>query len=85
MGNHSLGLSKNQLEGVTQEITAFKIIGLQRVWSDIYLIDVPGFADRKISEMRIVDMIRNWVDKQLVIRKLNSIARLFQAQPLFCV
>ncbi|KAF9039036.1 hypothetical protein BJ165DRAFT_1495954 [Panaeolus papilionaceus] len=50
---------------MTQEITAFKILGLRRIWSDIYLVDVPGFADQKISEMRIIAMIRNWVNKNI--------------------
>ncbi|PPQ69098.1 hypothetical protein CVT24_000142 [Panaeolus cyanescens] len=74
VGDPSLGISKDQLEGVTQEVSAFKILGLQRTWSDIYLIDVPGFADRKISEMRIVDMVRNWVDEHVSPIGMGSIS-----------
>ncbi|KAF9033581.1 hypothetical protein BJ165DRAFT_1515202 [Panaeolus papilionaceus] len=61
----SLGISKDQLDGGTHEITAYKVLGLARVSSTIYLIDTPGFSNPNTSELKIVDMIRNWVDKSV--------------------
>ncbi|KAF9030158.1 hypothetical protein BJ165DRAFT_1520082 [Panaeolus papilionaceus] len=62
--NTSLGISSNRLEGFTQSITAYQIIDVQRQsGSPIYLVDVPGFSDTKISEMKILSMLQDWKEK----------------------
>ncbi|KAF9030171.1 hypothetical protein BJ165DRAFT_1616708 [Panaeolus papilionaceus] len=60
--NTSLGISSNQLEGFTQSISVYQFLN---VWhaqenSPIYLIDVPGFSDPKISEMKILSLLKKW-------------------------
>ncbi|KAF9037179.1 hypothetical protein BJ165DRAFT_1614735 [Panaeolus papilionaceus] len=59
--NKSLKISSNQLEGFTQSISLYKLINVERGVNQVYLIDVPGFADTKISEMRIVSMLKDWM------------------------
>ncbi|KAF9044915.1 hypothetical protein BJ165DRAFT_1404194 [Panaeolus papilionaceus] len=57
----SLGISSHQLEGFTQSISLYHIKNMFSSPSiPIYLVDVPGFGDTKLSEMRIVTMIKEW-------------------------
>ncbi|KAF9031297.1 hypothetical protein BJ165DRAFT_1518982 [Panaeolus papilionaceus] len=63
--DHSLGLSKNQLESVTQHIECYRLVNIKKITNigydaEIYLIDTPGFSDRKLSEKRIVTMLHEW-------------------------
>ncbi|PPQ83322.1 hypothetical protein CVT24_000862 [Panaeolus cyanescens] len=58
----TLGISKDQLEGVTQEVQAYQLMNTTWVNGDnIYLIDTPGLADEKISETRLFKLIRDWM------------------------
>ncbi|KAF9034786.1 hypothetical protein BJ165DRAFT_1615657 [Panaeolus papilionaceus] len=59
--NMSLGISSNKLEGFTQSINIYRIVNIHRSHWPIYLVDVPGFADTKISSMGIVSMLRNMI------------------------
>lgn len=36
------------------------------------MIDTPGFADRKISEMKILKMVQAWLADRYVVRFLNE-------------
>ncbi|KAF9034773.1 hypothetical protein BJ165DRAFT_1598387 [Panaeolus papilionaceus] len=60
--NTSLGLSSNKLEGFTQSVNIYRIVNIKFVGTaPIYLVDVPGFADTKISSMGIVSMLRKMI------------------------
>ncbi|KAF9037210.1 hypothetical protein BJ165DRAFT_1597550 [Panaeolus papilionaceus] len=59
--NKSLQISSNQLEGFTQSISLYSLINVTHIGHPVYLIDVPGFADTKISEMKIVSMLKDWM------------------------
>ncbi|PPQ75516.1 hypothetical protein CVT24_013190 [Panaeolus cyanescens] len=66
-GKKPLGISKNQLDGVTKEIAAYRVqsVSVYKAKAPIYLVDTPGFADRKISEMKIIKMIEKWMKDQI--------------------
>ncbi|KAF9032417.1 hypothetical protein BJ165DRAFT_1517609 [Panaeolus papilionaceus] len=58
----SLGISKNQLESVTQTVVGYKLVNVERdlqrtTYVPMYIIDTPGFSDPKISEMKVIKMI----------------------------
>ncbi|PPQ80930.1 hypothetical protein CVT24_013091 [Panaeolus cyanescens] len=66
------GISRDQLEGFTQDVSAYELRnavahsgGIIRSKSDasmpIYVIDSPGFSDRKISELEIIMKIKKWM------------------------
>ncbi|KAF9031044.1 hypothetical protein BJ165DRAFT_1599329 [Panaeolus papilionaceus] len=59
----NLAISSNQLAGYTQRVTAYKLVNI--AWKQsaraIYLVDTPGFSDSKISEMEVVDILRDWL------------------------
>ncbi|KAF9039748.1 hypothetical protein BJ165DRAFT_1613496 [Panaeolus papilionaceus] len=56
----SLGLSSDKLEGFTQSVSIYRIINVVTpLGYPIYLVDVPGFADSKISAMGIVSMLKD--------------------------
>ncbi|KAF9042433.1 hypothetical protein BJ165DRAFT_1308045, partial [Panaeolus papilionaceus] len=64
----SLGISKDQLAGFTQEVTAYqvknaKVQGVEHTFT-LYLIDVPGFSDSKISELEIITKVKQWMNDQ---------------------
>ncbi|KAF9037217.1 hypothetical protein BJ165DRAFT_1307452, partial [Panaeolus papilionaceus] len=59
--NKSLKISSNQLEGFTQLISLYRLRNVTSYGYPTYLVDVPGFADSKISEMRIVSMLKDWI------------------------
>ncbi|KAF9031058.1 hypothetical protein BJ165DRAFT_1616607 [Panaeolus papilionaceus] len=62
-GSQNLAISSNQLAGYTQRVTAYKLVNI--AWKQsaraIYLVDTPGFSDSKISEMEVVDILRDWL------------------------
>ncbi|KAF9032029.1 hypothetical protein BJ165DRAFT_1599134 [Panaeolus papilionaceus] len=62
-GSQNLAISSNQLAGYTQRVTAYKLVNVAQKQSAraIYLVDTPGFSDSKISEMEVVDMLRDWL------------------------
>ncbi|KAF9037173.1 P-loop containing nucleoside triphosphate hydrolase protein [Panaeolus papilionaceus] len=70
--NKSLKISSNQLEGFTQSISLYRLIGVERIGDPVYLIDVPGFADTKISEMKIVSMLKDWM-KAVELRNIHHV------------
>ncbi|KAF9034903.1 hypothetical protein BJ165DRAFT_1533919 [Panaeolus papilionaceus] len=56
----SLGLSSDKLEGFTQSVSIYRIINaVTSLGYPIHLVDVPGFADTKISAMSIVSMLKD--------------------------
>ncbi|KAF9039861.1 hypothetical protein BJ165DRAFT_1530872 [Panaeolus papilionaceus] len=65
--NPSLGLSSSGLEGFTTSVSIYRIINAVVYNSPIYLVDMPGFTDSKISVMSIVSMLKD------MIQNLNSL------------
>ncbi|KAF9042427.1 hypothetical protein BJ165DRAFT_266160 [Panaeolus papilionaceus] len=69
--DQSLGISKDQLAGVTQEITAYGVKNAElrfvneKPWV-IYFIDTPGFSDSKMSEIEIICKVKRWMSDQSV-------------------
>ncbi|KAF9031581.1 hypothetical protein BJ165DRAFT_864114 [Panaeolus papilionaceus] len=62
--NPPLCISKDQLDGVTQKVTFYRLEGVSHISEKpIFLIDTPGFADPKISEIEILDGIKVWREK----------------------
>ncbi|KAF9035787.1 hypothetical protein BJ165DRAFT_1508327 [Panaeolus papilionaceus] len=62
--NTSLGLSSNKLEGFTQSVSIYRVVNVKaRRLYPIYLVDVPGFADSKISAMGIVSMLKKTIQE----------------------
>ncbi|KAF9030161.1 hypothetical protein BJ165DRAFT_1599418 [Panaeolus papilionaceus] len=81
--NTSLGISSNRLEGFTQSISAYQLINVKRthpsyVDDPIYLVDVPGFSDTKISEMKILSMLKDWKAKS----RLSFFDRILYFMPI---
>ncbi|PPR07559.1 hypothetical protein CVT24_008755 [Panaeolus cyanescens] len=60
-GDRSLGISKNQLEGFTQEVSAFELVNITYRGFPICVVDTPGFSDPKISGMEIVRKVEGWM------------------------
>ncbi|KAF9033143.1 hypothetical protein BJ165DRAFT_1534712 [Panaeolus papilionaceus] len=58
--NPPLDIAKDQLDGVTQQVTAYHLEGVTSYGVPIYLIDTPGFADPNISEMKILNATKIW-------------------------
>ncbi|KAF9034844.1 hypothetical protein BJ165DRAFT_666679 [Panaeolus papilionaceus] len=59
--NPSLGLSSDKLEGFTQSVSIYQVINAVPYNHPLYLVDVPGFADSKISAMSVVSMIKDMI------------------------
>ncbi|PPR01470.1 hypothetical protein CVT24_001874 [Panaeolus cyanescens] len=64
-GRH-LGIAKDQLEGFTQAVSAFKLVNVitNRGPSGrypIYVIDTPGFSDPNVSQLEIVQKVEKWM------------------------
>ncbi|PPR04327.1 hypothetical protein CVT24_013400 [Panaeolus cyanescens] len=65
----SLGIAKDQLEGVTQSLTVYKLTNVQQVLypsNPIFLIDTPGFADSRFPESKTLGLVLEWIKKQCV-------------------
>ncbi|PPQ73645.1 hypothetical protein CVT24_007631 [Panaeolus cyanescens] len=63
-GDKSLQISKDQLEGCTQTVTAYEIENACFYYTgedEICLLDSPGFSDSDISEAEIVEMVTQWL------------------------
>ncbi|KAF9034256.1 hypothetical protein BJ165DRAFT_672798 [Panaeolus papilionaceus] len=63
--SQKLSISKDQLAGYTQTVTAYRLVNIvHTTWDDtprpVYLIDTPGFSDSKISEIEVVNMVIQW-------------------------
>ncbi|KAF9035474.1 P-loop containing nucleoside triphosphate hydrolase protein, partial [Panaeolus papilionaceus] len=59
----SLRISSNQLEGFTQSINTYSVMNVSRLGNQISLVDVPGFADTRISMTNIVSMLKTWMQE----------------------
>ncbi|PPR00096.1 hypothetical protein CVT24_008998 [Panaeolus cyanescens] len=57
----SLQISSNRLDGCTQSISAYTLKNVRHRGVPIYVVDTPGFADTKISEVGIVSMLKYWM------------------------
>ncbi|KAF9039048.1 hypothetical protein BJ165DRAFT_362845 [Panaeolus papilionaceus] len=56
-----LGISKDQLDGVTQELTVYRVNNVKVSSWPVYLIDTPGFSDNQIPETRTLRMVDEWM------------------------
>ncbi|KAF9050476.1 hypothetical protein BJ165DRAFT_1003679 [Panaeolus papilionaceus] len=56
-----LQISSDQLDGFTQTVSTYEVKNARYKGRKIFLVDSPGFADRKISEMEIVSLLQNWI------------------------
>ncbi|KAF9042405.1 hypothetical protein BJ165DRAFT_1372510 [Panaeolus papilionaceus] len=72
----SLGISKDQLAGFTQDVTAYEVKNAKVISNyfpeTIYIIDAPGFSDSKISELEIITKVKQWMRDQGV-RVINGV------------
>ncbi|PPR03141.1 hypothetical protein CVT24_012760 [Panaeolus cyanescens] len=67
-GGQLHGISKDQLDGFTQEISVYEITNLTVDGLDlVYIIDTPGFLDRKISELDIISKVNKWMTNDLMV------------------
>ncbi|PPR03135.1 hypothetical protein CVT24_008488 [Panaeolus cyanescens] len=69
MGNDKyLGISKDQLQGFTQTVTAYEVENvLARFGTNmrpVCLLDSPGFSDANISELEIIEQVKKWLHDQ---------------------
>ncbi|KAF9031184.1 hypothetical protein BJ165DRAFT_1572198 [Panaeolus papilionaceus] len=60
--DQQLGISKDSLESVTQEIAYYRAVKLHTYGCPVILVDTPGFLDTKLSEGRITTRIRDTLD-----------------------
>ncbi|KAF9054019.1 hypothetical protein BJ165DRAFT_1606828 [Panaeolus papilionaceus] len=59
-----LGIAKDQLEGVTQGVEVYRIENLRDyAGATLYIVDTPGLADPKISELQILNQVQGWRDR----------------------
>ncbi|KAF9043429.1 hypothetical protein BJ165DRAFT_1595380 [Panaeolus papilionaceus] len=64
-------ISSNGLDGCTQGVSTYKLNNVTRPnGNPIYLVDSPGFADTKISEMAIVSMLHKWLEDNRIFNRL---------------
>ncbi|KAF9053205.1 hypothetical protein BJ165DRAFT_1446260 [Panaeolus papilionaceus] len=65
-------ISSNGLDGYTQAISTYKLNNVtDEGGSPIYLLDLPGFADTKISELAIVSMLQSWMkDNDIIFSRI---------------
>ncbi|KAF9043433.1 hypothetical protein BJ165DRAFT_1529459 [Panaeolus papilionaceus] len=64
-------ISSNGLDGCTQAISTYKLINVTDLYDDpFYLVDSPGFADTKISEMAIVSMLQKWLKDNRLFNRI---------------
>ncbi|KAF9042306.1 hypothetical protein BJ165DRAFT_1405991 [Panaeolus papilionaceus] len=86
--HEDLGISKNQLESVTQTITPYEMVDMS-LWdgpgtesisisAGFYVVDTPGFSDTQISELEIIEMINDW----LKVRDCDTIDDILFMHPI---
>ncbi|PPQ71195.1 hypothetical protein CVT24_010013 [Panaeolus cyanescens] len=68
LGNMNLGISKDQLEGYTDAVRAYRLVNVVygHGSSPIVLIDTPGFLDRRLPETKTLKMVRQWIKQNNV-------------------
>ncbi|KAF9044038.1 hypothetical protein BJ165DRAFT_179400 [Panaeolus papilionaceus] len=59
--NSAEKISSGRLEGFTQSVSTYRLNNIKFNGHPVYLVDSPGFADTKISEMTIVTMLQKWI------------------------
>ncbi|KAF9044021.1 hypothetical protein BJ165DRAFT_179150 [Panaeolus papilionaceus] len=59
--NSAEKISSGRLEGFTQSVSSYRLNNVQYGNAPVYLVDSPGFADTKISELTIVTMLQKWI------------------------
>ncbi|KAF9031304.1 hypothetical protein BJ165DRAFT_1519000 [Panaeolus papilionaceus] len=71
-GDKSFGISGDQLEAVTQKVTAYELMNarckprfgiLDALALPVFLVDTPGFSDSHTSELKVIKMIQEWLSK----------------------
>ncbi|KAF9051287.1 hypothetical protein BJ165DRAFT_1447820 [Panaeolus papilionaceus] len=67
--DQSLGISKDQLAGFTQDVTAYEVVNTEILYPSgarypVWLIDSPGFSDSKISELEVIRKAKAWLMDQ---------------------
>ncbi|KAF9042323.1 hypothetical protein BJ165DRAFT_1486798 [Panaeolus papilionaceus] len=83
-GHKSLGISKDQLSGYTQEVSAYKVENAAYVFGALggkvpcYLLDTPGFSDSKIPELEILQKAKEWMR----VHKLRAIDHILFLCPI---
>ncbi|PPQ82989.1 hypothetical protein CVT24_012101 [Panaeolus cyanescens] len=60
--SHSLHISKNSLESVTQTIVLYEILNITIGGRTVLLLDTPGFSDTKISEDYVLGEVNHYLD-----------------------
>ncbi|KAF9032360.1 hypothetical protein BJ165DRAFT_772845 [Panaeolus papilionaceus] len=61
--DNTLGIAKDQLDGVTQMLSIYQIQNVSIVEDDspLYIVDTPGFADSKIPESKTMRLVIDFV------------------------
>lgn len=61
-------ISKDQLEGFTKAVTPYELVnagyghgGGYNNGEKICLLDTPGFSDSNLSELEIIEMVKEWL------------------------
>ncbi|KAF9042417.1 P-loop containing nucleoside triphosphate hydrolase protein [Panaeolus papilionaceus] len=57
----SLKISKDQLAGFTQDVNSYHLKNVHFEHDTISVIDTPGFSDKSISELEIMDKLKTWM------------------------
>ncbi|KAF9031031.1 hypothetical protein BJ165DRAFT_1616598 [Panaeolus papilionaceus] len=75
--SQKLSISRNQLAGYTQNVTAYQLVNVPWVHygfinQPVYLVDTPGFCDSKISQIEVIEMVRDWLKEhgRTTVRKI---------------
>ncbi|KAF9031920.1 hypothetical protein BJ165DRAFT_1616460 [Panaeolus papilionaceus] len=58
-----LGISKDQLASYTHTVEAYHVVNILNSGCPIILLDTPGFADHKMSDMEMMSMIPAWMEQ----------------------
>ncbi|PPQ65036.1 hypothetical protein CVT24_008184 [Panaeolus cyanescens] len=86
----ALSISKDSLESVTQHITAYELSNVYKELNQIprsqnlsfYIIDTPGFADQKISEMEVLKHLQDFLNSPAISKRSINAIRFLYFQPV---
>ncbi|KAF9047753.1 hypothetical protein BJ165DRAFT_1468038 [Panaeolus papilionaceus] len=87
----SLGISKDQLEGVTQEVVCYRLDNVCRGCQDhyhcedghsVYVVDTPGFSDSKVSELKVFTMLLDWMKKHTIALDKHGLNTVIHSNPI---
>ncbi|KAF9047730.1 hypothetical protein BJ165DRAFT_1119625 [Panaeolus papilionaceus] len=67
----ALGISKNQLDSVTQDIVSYQLVNVHQKRDHdrkhdeytFHIIDTPGFSDNALSELKVFNMLVEWMER----------------------